>query len=125
MAAYQEHKDELESLGAYVVAATVDDKETAAKLAQEQGYTFPVAYGVTEDDIRELDPWWNEDQHGRYTQPMEFLITRGGSVFGAMYATGPIGRMHVDEVLNSIRNRERRRVEAEASETTATSPTTT
>lgn len=116
MASYQEHIEELESLGAFVVAATVDGKEATAKLAEEQGYTFPIAYGVSEEDVRELDPWWNEDHHGRYTQPLEFLITRGGSVFGSMYATGPIGRMHVDEVLNSIRNRERRRLESEAAE---------
>jgi hypothetical protein len=41
---------------------------------------------------------------------MEFLISRGGNIFGAMYATGPIGRMGVDEVINSVTGREARRL---------------
>jgi len=41
---------------------------------------------------------------------MEFLISRGGNIFGAMYATGPIGRMFVDEVIVSVTGREQRRL---------------
>ena len=51
-------------------------------------------------------------------QPMELLVLRGGTLFGTMYATGPIGRMAVDEVLNSARGRERRRLEQQAAQTT-------
>ena len=101
-----------------VIAAVVDDKEATGQMAQETGLTFPIAYGVTAEDVAELDPWWAEDHHGRYTQPMEFLVLRGGTLFGSMYATGPIGRMEVDEVLTSVRGRERRRVEqAQAAKT--------
>ncbi len=80
-------------------------------MSREHGLSFPIAFGVQETQVRELDPWWADDHHGHYLQPMEFLVLRGGTIFGAMYASGPVGRMDVDEVLTAIRNRERRRLE--------------
>ena len=110
MAAYQKNLEELEQLGVSVVGATVEDRDTAARMAKEVGLTFPIAYGVTEESVKALVPWWTEDRrHGRYLQPMEFLVLRHGIVFGSMYASGPIGRMGVDEVIVSVKNRERRR----------------
>ena len=92
-----------------VIGATVEDRETAARTAEEEGLTFPIAYGVTEESVESLAPWWTEDsRHGRYLQPMEFLLGRG-VVLGSMYASGPVGRMAVGEVLAMIRNRESRR----------------
>ena len=82
-------------------------------MAKEQALSFPIAYGLTLEQLEEYDPWWADDHHGKYPQPMEFLVLRGGTIFGSMYASGPIGRMDVEEVLASIRGRERRRLEQE------------
>ena len=101
---------ELEELGAFVVGATVDDQESTESMARENGLTFPVAYGLEEGQLQGFDSWWADDHHGRYPQPMEFLVLREGTIFGSVYGSGPVGRMHVDEVLNSIRTRERRRL---------------
>lgn len=111
MASYEAKKDELDALGATVIAASVEDRESTIKMAEETGLTMPIAYGVTDKQVAGFDPWYGDDHHGHYHQPMEFLITRGGNVFGAMYATGPIGRMLVDEVIVSITGRERRRLD--------------
>ncbi|MDA1189488.1 MAG: redoxin domain-containing protein [Chloroflexi bacterium] len=110
LAAYEAKKGELESLGASVVAAVVDGLEATRAVAESHGITFPIAYGVTGEQIAGLDPWWADDHHGYYPQPMEFLILRGGTLFGTLYASGPVGRMHVDEVLTSIRGREKTRL---------------
>jgi peroxiredoxin len=108
LAAYQRKMDELKQLGVSVIGATVEDRETAARMAEEVGLSFPIAYGVTPDSVESLAPWWTEDErHGRYLQPTEFLLRRG-IVLGSMYASGPIGRMDVDEATAFIRNRERR-----------------
>jgi|TARA_Y100000310_G_scaffold345279_1_gene463357 peroxiredoxin len=109
LAAFQEQKTELEALGATVIAACVDTKEQVEDVANNNpgGLTFPMAYGVTKEDADLLGSWWSEDRDG-YIQPTEYLISRGGVVFGAMYASGPIGRMGADEVIRSITNRERR-----------------
>ena len=97
-----------------VIGATVEDRETATETVQEDGLTFPLAYGITDEDVRELDPWWAEDHRGRYLQPMEFLLLRGGTAFGSMYASGPLGRIAIEQVLVSVRGREKRRLEQES-----------
>lgn len=112
MASYEEKKDELAALGVTVIGASVEDRDSTVKMAEENGLTMPIAYGVTDEQVAGFDPWLADDNHGHYHQPMEFLITRGGSIFGSMYATGPIGRMLVDEVIFSVTGRERRRLEA-------------
>ncbi len=108
MAAYQGSIDALDELGVTVVAATVDDRDAVADMVREEGITFPVAYGVTQEAVGALSPWWTEDnRHGRYLQPMEFLVRRS-TVLGSMYASGPIGRMDVEQALAFIRSREQR-----------------
>lgn len=108
MAAYQADLDALGEMGVTVIAATVDHRDAVASMVQEEGLTFPVAYGVTPESVAPLEPWWTEDnRHGRYLQPMEFLVRRD-TVLGSMYASGPIGRMAVEQALAFIRSRERR-----------------
>lgn len=102
---------ELEKLGATIVAATADDRESTETMARENGLTFPIAFGLEDEQLQEFDPWWTDDQHGHYPQPMEFMVLRGGTLFGSMYASGPVGRMGVYDVLTSLRGRERRRLE--------------
>ena len=53
------------------------------------------------------------DGRGGYVQPAEFLLGRGGVVLGSMYASGPVGRMAVEEVIHSITSRENRRRQEE------------
>ena len=116
MAAYEAKKAELEALGATVYAASVDSEEQVKEVI-ERGLTFPMAYGVTKEQADSIGAWWSEDRGG-YIQPAEFLLGRGGVVLGAMYASGPVGRMGADEAVNAITRRERLRVEAEQAKST-------
>ena len=59
-----------------------------------------------------IGAWWSDDRGG-YIQPAEFLLGRGGVVLGAMYASGPVGRMSADEVIHAITSRENRRRQEE------------
>ena len=103
--------ERLDKMGITAIAATTESKEDAAEMASKAGVSYPVAYGVTEEDVVALGAWWTEDAaHGRYLQPMEFIIIRGGVVFNSLYASGPIGRMAVDEATLYIRHREQTRV---------------
>lgn len=104
--------DELEELGVYVIGATIEDRDTAAKMAEEEGIVFPIAYGVTQESIKPLYPLWGEEKgYGKCVEPMEFLVRRN-FVIGAMYASGPIGRMDVDQLVHFIKLRERSRTRA-------------
>ena len=109
MAEYEAAKSELEALGVTVIGASVDDIEHAKEMA-DKGLSFPMAYSVTREESEAFGAWWSDDRGG-YIQPAEFLVGRGGVVLGSMYASGPVGRMRVDEVIRQITNRERRRQE--------------
>jgi hypothetical protein len=77
-----------------------------------RGLTYPVAYGVTQEESERFGAWWSQDRGG-YIQPAEFLLGRGGVVLGSMYASGPVGRMGADEAIRQITNRENRRRQEE------------
>jgi peroxiredoxin len=104
----------LEALGVTIIGATTDTLEQAKDVAEnDPGLTYQVAYGVTKEDADLLGSWWSEDREG-YIQPTEFIMGRGGVILGALYASGPVGRMGVDEVIRMITNRERRRQQTPA-----------
>ena len=46
-----------------------------------------MAYAATKADGDLLGSWWSEDRGG-YIQPTELLLGRGGTVLGAIYASG-------------------------------------
>ena len=116
MAAWEERKAELEELGAAVYAISVDTLEQSQEVA-DRGLTFSIAYGATREDADIIDAWWDEGRGG-YIQPAEFLLGRGGVVLGAMYASGPVGRMGAEEAVQLITSREQRRREQAANSPT-------
>ncbi len=95
------------------MAVGVDNLEQAKDVvSRDDGLSFPVAYGVTKEQTDSIGAWWAEDRGG-YPQPAEFLLGRGGTVLGSMYASGPVGRMGADEATRMITGRENRRREQE------------
>ena len=111
MAAYEAAKAELNALDVTVLAVSTDNEEQAREV-KGRGLTFPVAYGATKADAETIGAWWSDDRGG-FVQPAEFLLGRGGVVLGSMYASGPVGRMAVDEVIHVVEFRENRRRQEE------------
>ena len=99
---------ELEAMGISVYAASADNLEGAKEVAGG-GIKFPIAYGVTGEDCALIGGWWNDDKG--FIEPTEFILEKGGSVLGSMYASGAVGRMDPVEVVTFIEQRERRRKE--------------
>lgn len=112
MAAWEEAREQLAELGATIYAASVDSLDNAQEMVGKSGATFPVAYGVTQGESEQFGAWWSQDRGG-YIQPSEFLLGRGGTVLGSMYASGRVGRMGADEAIRQITNRENRRRQEE------------
>ena len=109
LASYEKCREELDQLGVSVIGATIEDRETAARMAEEEGLSFPIAYGVTEESVGPLAPMWVElKDYGRFVEPMEFLVRRN-TVIGSMYASGPIGRMDVTQLIDFIKLRDKSR----------------
>ena len=100
----------MSELDVEIYAISVDDLEDAKKVVNYNNLTYTVAYGATEEHRSAIGAWSASDHHGEYIQPAEFLLGRGGVVLGSMYASGPVGRMRVEEAINLINNREKRRL---------------
>ena len=100
-----------------IYAISTDTLEQATEMVGK-GLTFPVAYGATKEDGDTLGSWWSDDFDGTI-QPSEFLLGRGGTVLGSMYASGGVGRMGSDEAVRTIQTRERRRLAQEQQQQSA------
>ena len=92
-------------------AVSVDTKELAQEVVDNNKLTFPMAYDATKADGDLLGSWWSGE--AGYIQPTEFLLGRDGTVLGAMYASGPVGRMGAGEAIRLITRRENIRKEEE------------
>lgn len=98
MAGFEKGRQELEAVGAKIVAASVDPLDKAKEVAAEVGY--PVAYGVTREMADRIGGWW-EDRRG-IVQPSEFLVGANGKVMASSYSSGPIGRIEAADVVKLI-----------------------
>ena len=92
----------------FILAASVDTGEAAREVADD--LDFPVAEGVTRDQARALDSWWEERRS--IIQPSEFVLNRSGRVVTSTYSSGPIGRMDAEDVAKLVAFFERRKREA-------------
>jgi len=99
---FEQQKEALESLGARVVAASVDPIEKAREVAAE--VSFPIGYGVARDIADKLGSWWEDRRN--IVQPSEFVIGADGKVIASSYSSGPIARMDAADVVKMIKFRE-------------------
>jgi peroxiredoxin len=114
LAAYRERLPELTELGITVIAASVDPIGAVQAMAVANRFTFPLAFGLPDEDVAALVPEWCNDRRGHYTQPMEFLVAADGTIAGSLYASGGVGCMEVGSVIELILGRDRRADEADA-----------
>jgi peroxiredoxin len=98
LAGFEKAKQELEALGAKVVAASVDPLDKARETAAELSY--PLAYGVQREDADRIGAWW-EERRG-IVQPAGFLVGANGKVMTSAYSSGPIGRFEATDVVKLI-----------------------
>ena len=105
MAGFQAVLPELTSLGAKVVAASVDPLEKAREVAA--GLSYPHGYGVTREIGNLLGSWWEERRN--FIQPSEFLLDDSGKVLISSYSAGPLGRIEGPDVVKLIKLYESRK----------------
>ena len=109
LAAWEQKKPDLDRLDCRVYAISAD-LIAHAKSTLNSGITFNIGYGCTKSDAETIGAWWsNHPPDGPHIEPTEFLIGRGGIILGSMYASGPVGRMSVEEAIALINGREERR----------------
>ena len=98
MVGFEKESNELEKIGATVIAASVDVDDKAKLVADE--VSFAVGQGVTKDIAEMVGAWW-EPNRG-IVQPAEFVIGADGKVVASSYSAGPLGRMDAADVIKLI-----------------------
>jgi peroxiredoxin len=103
LAGFEKARQDLDRVGAKVVAASVDPLDKASEVAAELSY--PLAYGVTRADADRIGAWW-EERRG-IIQPSQFVVGADGKVIASTYSSGPIGRIEPGDVVKLIEFREK------------------
>ena len=98
MAGFEKAKQDLERVGAKVVAGSVDPLDKSKEVAAE--FSYPLAYGMTREDADRIGAWW-EERRG-IIQPSEFVLDAQGKVRASSYSSGPIGRIEPADVVKLI-----------------------
>ena len=98
MDGFEQQRTGLESIGAKIVAASVDEIEKATEIAAGKGFLF--GYGVTREIAQTLDSWWEERR--QIIQPSEFIVNSENRVVSSSYSDGPLGRMDAADVVKLI-----------------------
>ena len=113
---YQEYFEILKKIGISVVAASVDDFNSAEEVAEGKCYpgsgivkSYPIGYGVTKELANTLGSYWKEVEENElgYMQPAEFLIERDtGEIVLLCYSDGGLGRIDARDVVGIVASRE-------------------
>ncbi len=98
MAEFERETEVLDSLGAKVYAASVDDIDHASEIAS--GLSYPVGHGITREDAKKIDAWWEDRRN--IIQPSEFILGADGKVVASTYSSGPIGRILATDAVKII-----------------------
>lgn len=100
--AFQRAGERLADAEARVVALSVDDEETTAKLVHEHGLSFPVGHSADARHLARLTgAFVNEDP--LYVQSTGFVLDPDGRVVVSVYSSGAIGRLVPDDVVGLVR----------------------
>ena len=74
-----------------IIAASIDDLEGAQKTLAEYKPTFPLGYGLDAKEFAAQTGAFYNAEKG-FINATGFIVRPDGTVAGASYSTGPIGR---------------------------------
>ncbi|HEX5291953.1 MAG TPA: peroxiredoxin family protein [Streptosporangiaceae bacterium] len=99
--AFQRAADKLAAVDARVVALSVDDEATTAKLIAQHGLEFPVGHSADARVLAEATgAFVNEDPV--FVQSTGFVLSPDGRVVVSVYSSGAIGRLVPEDVIGLI-----------------------
>ena len=102
MAAFEAAKSELDAEGVSIVGASTDPQDRARETARKLGLSFPLGYGLEPEATADLLGAFYDEQRG-IVHATGIVARPDGLIGVACYSTGPIGRLHVSDVLGVVR----------------------
>ena len=104
LASFQEMLPALAEAGIKVVAFSTDDEEHALEMVDSHGLDFPVGFGVDMRTVGEILQGYVNEERGSL-ESSNFLLRPDGTIELAVYASGPIGRLTPEDILDFINRR--------------------
>lgn len=101
MAGYEDKLSGLEKLDTRLVAMSADSGEDARKTVRELELSFPVGHGLDVDQAAsKTGAYANEDPP--HLQPADFILRPDGTVALAVYSSGAVGRLRVEDAIDQV-----------------------
>ena len=85
-----------------VIALSVDDETTSAALVAKHRLPFPVGHSADAAELAAATGAFMNDEPP-YLQSTGFVLAPDGTVLTAVYSSGAIGRLVVDDVVGFVR----------------------
>jgi peroxiredoxin len=101
LAGFQRASAKLSDVGIKVVALSVDDEATTIGTIQKFGLSFPVGHSANAEQVADITGAYT-NKTPSYLQTTGFLISPDGKVLNAVYSSGPIGRLVVEDVIGMV-----------------------
>jgi peroxiredoxin len=102
LADFQALIQELETEQIRVIAGSVDEKERAKEIVDKLGLTYPVAYGMNQEEISRITGAYYEKER-KILHGTGFVIRPDKTIAVVCYSSGPIGRLVAKDTLNLVR----------------------
>ncbi|TAN26849.1 MAG: redoxin domain-containing protein [Actinomycetota bacterium] len=107
LASFQHFLASLGEAGIEVAAFSTDDEVHAEEMVANHGLEFPVGFGVDLETVGELLKGYINEEH-RSLESSNFLLHPDGAIELAVYASGPIGRLAPEDVIDVVNRRRAR-----------------
>lgn len=101
MADFEAKAKDFRAAGIRLLAASVDSEEDARKAVRELNLSYPIAYGLSAEEISALTGAYYEADK-KFLHATGFVLKPEGTVAGAVYSTGPIGRYTAADALDLV-----------------------
>ena len=99
---FQRAQEQLNELGAEVVALSVDSLDQAQQTVERHRLTFPLLYGLdARAAAKMMGAYINEDP--LYLQATGFVLRPDGTVAVAVYSSSAIGRLVATDTINFLK----------------------
>ncbi|XQW86310.1 redoxin domain-containing protein [Thalassotalea piscium] len=103
----EEHQDALKAIGVSVSAVSADTKEQLIENMDKLTITFPIAYGLTESQMKQLGlyisaPRSEQETDHNFAEPALFVINDEGILQAINIANTPFLRPELDVVVRGL-----------------------
>jgi peroxiredoxin len=100
--------DDFKAAGISVMAVSADPKEKAQADVSEQGWRFPVGYGLTTDEMRQLGLYISEPRSPQetdrpFSEPGLFAINPDGKIQIVDISNAPFSRPDLASILQGLK----------------------